>query len=294
MQILLIALFLSVILGSFSANVQERGRGAFRRHPRAVWAVPALLTLLFAVVLAAARAWSGAFLALAALYVFVPTAFVYAARRRGGQRSSWLELAAILALWLPLEFAVGRDLLPRTAWNVANVTARGASITLALALFLLFAGWKGMKYNLPRAWTDLAYPALGFVLVAPVLAVLGLWLGYMGPWREPLYSAGGFALVWTKTLLGVALPEELLFRALVQNWLMERFGFTHASLAAAALVFGASHLNNPPGPAPNWRYMILATIAGFVFGKVYWKSNTILSSAALHATVNTVRHAFFR
>ena len=100
--------------------------------------------------------------------------------------------------------------------------------------------------------------------------------------------------MWVKTVLGVALPEELLFRALVQNWLMQRFGFNHVTLAAAALIFGASHLNNPPGPLPNWRYMILATIAGFVFGKVYWKSGTILSSAALHATVNTVRHAFFR
>lgn len=295
MQIFLIALFLFAILGLFSAKVQERARAAFRRRPRAVWAVPALLTLLFAVVLAAARAWSGTFLALAALYVFVPTALVYAARRRGEQKGSWLELAAILALWLPLEFAAGRDLLPRAAWSVVNLTARGISITLSLALFLLFAGWKGMKYNLPRAWTDAAYPALGFLVVAPALAVLGLWLGYMGPWREaPLYGAGGFALVWAKTLLGVALPEELLFRALVQNWLMQRFGFTHAALALAALVFGASHLNNPPGPPPNWRYMILATIAGFVFGKVYWKSNTILSSAALHATVNTVRHAFFR
>jgi membrane protease YdiL (CAAX protease family) len=289
MQISLIVLFLAIVLGLFSAGVQERLRALLGRRPHAIWAVPAMLWLLFASVLTAAHAASGAFLLLAAIYVLLPVTLVW----RGRSGCSWWELAAILALWLPVEFAAGRDLLPRAAWSVANLTARGVSVTLALALFLLFAGGKGFKYNLPRAWTDAAYPALAFAAAAPVLMALGLWLGYLGAWRAPLYSAAGFLLVWTKTLLGVALPEEILFRALMQNWLMRRFGFTDATLAGAALVFGAAHLNNPPGPPPNWRYMILATLAGFVFGKVYWKSTTILSSAALHATVNTARHAFF-
>jgi membrane protease YdiL (CAAX protease family) len=39
--------------------------------------------------------------------------------------------------------------------------------------------------------------------------------------------------------------------------------------------------------------MILATIAGFVFGKVFWKSSTICSSSGLHALVNSVRRTFF-
>ena len=294
MRAFLIALFLAVVLGLFSGELQERLRGWFRRNPRAIWLIPLLLTALFAAVLAAERAWSGAFVLLAAAYVFVPTALVVAAVRRRAETPSWLELIAIIALWLPLEFGLGRGLLPREVWGTANLAARGISITLALALFLLFAGWKGMKYNLPRRASDLAYPVAGFVMAAPVLAALGLWLGYLGPWRAPAYGPGAFAMVWLKTLLGVALPEEILFRALIQNWLMQRFGFTHATLAVSALVFGASHLNNPPGPLPNWRYMILASIAGFVFGKVYWKSSTVLSSAALHGLVNTVRHACFR
>ncbi len=293
MRSFLVAFFLLIVLGLFSESLQERLRSFFGRKPQAIWCVPALLTVLFAAVLAYAGAWSGTFVALAAAYVFLPTALVYTSGSWMGARRSWLEAAAILALWLPVEFTAGRNLLPRSAWDVANLTARGTSITLALALFLLFAGWKGMKYNLPRRWTDVLYPLAGFAIVAPVLIVLGIWLGYMGPWRGPAYGAGAFGLVWLKTLLGVALPEELLFRAIIQNWLMQRFGFTHGTLFASALIFGASHLNNPPGPLPNWRYMILATIAGFVFGKVFWKSQTVLSSAALHAGVNTVRHAFF-
>jgi membrane protease YdiL (CAAX protease family) len=52
-------------------------------------------------------------------------------------------------------------------------------------------------------------------------------------------------------------------------------------------------LNNGPQPLPNWRYMILATMAGVVFGWVFRKSSSILSSASLHALVNTVKYAFF-
>ncbi len=295
MQALLILLFLAVILSLLSTSLQSRLREILHLHPRAIWLVPAGLTLLFSVVLAAERAWSGTFLALVAAYVFVPTALVVFLRSRSGaSQRPWLEFAVILLLWLPLEFTAGRDLLPRTAWSAANVTARGASITLALSLFLLYGDLKGMKYNLPRRWSDLAYPALGFLAVAPALTALGLWFGFLGPFRPSPYGAAGFAWLWIRTLLGVALPEELLFRALIQNWLMQRFGATHRTLLAAAVIFGASHLNNPPGPLPNWRYMILASIAGFAFGKVFWKSSSVLSSAGLHALVNCTRHAFFR
>jgi membrane protease YdiL (CAAX protease family) len=39
--------------------------------------------------------------------------------------------------------------------------------------------------------------------------------------------------------------------------------------------------------------MILASIAGLIYGRVFWKSSTLLSSAALHALVNSLRHTFF-
>ena len=153
---------------------------------------------------------------------------------------------------------------------------------------------KGVKYELPRKFTDLAYPAAGFAVAAPILIALGLALGFMGPFQMPVpFRAGAFGLLFLKTLLGVAIPEELLFRGLIQNWLMQQFGFTHRTLFLAALIFGAAHLNNAPGSLPNWRYMILATIAGFIYGKVFWKSSTVLSSAGLHAFVNSIRHMFF-
>jgi membrane protease YdiL (CAAX protease family) len=293
MQALSIWLFLGVVLGLFASPVRSGLKSWFQKAPRRIFLVPAALTALFALDLWSAGAWSWAFLGLAAAWTLAPAAAVYA-NDPGESGRRWLDLAAILLLWLPIEFTAGKELIPQRAWGLVNITARGSAISLALVLFLIFRDMKGMKYNLPRRRADFLNPALGYLALVPVLAFLGLKFGFMGPFRVPgSLTAAGIGLVWLKILAGVALPEELLFRALIQNWIMRNFGFRYASLAAAALVFGAAHLDNPPGPLPNWHYMILASIAGFVFGLVYWKSSSILSSAGLHALVNTTRHVFF-
>ncbi len=287
MQSLLLAVYLTVVLGLFVAPVQNRLRAWFRRGSARIFLVPAALWGLFGIALAAVGGWSSTFMLLLAGYVLLPTLLVASGR-------AWLDFAAILALWLPVEFTTGKELLAQSAWNIANVAARGTAIVLALALFLLFRDLKGMKYNLPSRWRDLTNPLIGFAVTFPILMILGLALNFMGPFRMPTpFHPLGFGVLFLKTVLGVAIPEELLFRGLIQNWLMQRFGFNHRTLFVAALIFGASHLNNPPGPLPNWHYMILATIAGFIYGKVFWKSSTILSSAGLHALVNAVRHTFF-
>jgi membrane protease YdiL (CAAX protease family) len=93
--------------------------------------------------------------------------------------------------------------------------------------------------------------------------------------------------------VATALPEEILFRALIQNVILQRLGPTNLALLLAAVIFGCAHLNNGPGPLPNWRYAILATIAGFAYGKVFQKSSSVFSSAILHTLINTSKHLFF-
>ncbi len=92
---------------------------------------------------------------------------------------------------------------------------------------------------------------------------------------------------------GTALPEEILFRSLIQNLLMLRLGATPRTLLAASIIFGAAHLDNGPQPLPNWRYMILATIAGVAYGRVFQKSSSVVSSALLHTMVDWTKHFFF-
>jgi len=92
---------------------------------------------------------------------------------------------------------------------------------------------------------------------------------------------------------GTALPEEILFRALIQNLLMRRFGEGWKTLLLASVIFGAAHLDNGPQAVPNWRYAIEATIAGVAYGKVFQKANSITSSAILHTMVDWTKHFFF-
>ena len=77
---------------------------------------------------------------------------------------------------------------------------------------------------------------------------------------------------WFVTALAIcfftAVPEELLFRGVLQNLLEKRWPAARfarvGSLPVAAVVFGAAHLIN--APASNWRYMLLATLAGIAYG----------------------------
>ena len=65
------------------------------------------------------------------------------------------------------------------------------------------------------------------------------------------------------------------------------------TLLAASLIFGAAHLDNGPQALPNWRYAILATIAGFAYGKVFQRSSSVLASTGFHALVDWTKHFFF-
>ncbi len=200
----------------------------------------------------------------------------------------------ILALWLPVELNLGSQWISKHAQGFLHTVAYGVGLTLALVLFLAFRGLKGMKYNLPSRVMDFIDPLISFVIVAPVLIGLGIALTFI-PWfhMPGNLSAAGIAKTFGIIFVATALPEEILFRCLIQNWLMQKFGSTTAVLAAASLIFGCAHLNNGPQALPNWRYMILATIAGFAYGKVFQRASSATASMALHAMVDATKHVFF-
>ena len=277
-------ILLSVILALFSERLQRLLQTAFARRPALIRTAPLALTALFAATAAYYGAFSLPLLLLVLIYTLAPVACV------------WLgmsDLVAILLLWLPLEFGVGASLIPARAQGSLHAVAYGISIMLALALFLLFRRNKGMKYNLPRRWTDLRNSAIGYVTLFPALLAVGLLTGFLDPPHAPRVSVATALVRVLLIFAGTALPEEILFRGLIQNWLVRRFGPSNLTIAAAALIFGCSHLDNGPQPLPNWRYALVASIAGFAFGKVFQKSTSITASALLHTAVNTTKHLWF-
>ena len=90
-----------------------------------------------------------------------------------------------------------------------------------------------------------------------------------------------------------AWPEEFLFRGLLQNSLSRTFSSETAGWLTASVLFGLAHITNN-GVFPNWRYAMLATIAGIFYGRTWCKTNSIFASAIVHALVDTIWHVAFR
>jgi uncharacterized protein len=285
------ALLLCVILALLSPALQEILRRYVRASRSRVFAAPLALSAMFCVLLWSYGVRSAAPVALIVAYTFAPTLLIYAQRAKPVRAA---DFGAILMLWLPLEFAAGAHLIPKSLQGFFHTVAYGIAILLALWLFLIFRDLPGMKFNLPLRRQDWTAPLVGYAIVAPILIPIGLWLSFIQPFHIPArFTAGLVPSTFLVILAATAFPEEILFRALIQNSIMQKLGFTNRSLLLAAVIFGCAHLNNGPGPLPNWRYAIMATIAGFAYGKVFQKSSSVFSSAILHALINTSKHVFF-
>jgi len=287
------AAFLALILAFLLPPVPALIKKTFRRRPAVLFAVPALLTATFCLVAGRLGAWNWPVTLLIVAYTFVPTICIVFQGMDAGT-ASWLDLIVILLLWLPIELNAGARWIPRHAQGLLHTVAYGVALILALVLFLAFRGLKGMKYSLPSRVMDFVDPLIAFVLVAPILIGLGLALSFLPPFHIPgnlsaLRVAKFFGLIFVAT----ALPEEILFRSLIQNWLTQKFGSSTAVLILASVIFGCAHLNNGPQPLPNWRYMILATIAGYAYGKVFQRGSSAVASMTLHALVDVTKHVFF-
>ncbi len=286
------AALLALILALFSTHVQETSRAFLRGSGLKLMVVPAALSAWFCCAAAYYHALSPGLAAAVLAYTLAPCVVVilFSAGRTPGACG---DLAAILLLWLPIELGAGARLIPRSVQGVLHAVIYGVAVLLGLALFLMYRNTPGMRYNLPHRASDLRYAAVGLAILMMILIPLGLAIGFLRGPHPPPVTGARLLVRLTFIFFGTALPEEILFRALIQNWLVHRFGDSSYTIAVAALVFGAAHLDNGPQPLPNWRYMIVATIAGFVFGKVFQKSSSILASALTHSGVNTVKYLWF-
>ena len=286
-------IFLAAILAFLLPPVPALVKKKLRSRPPLLFAVPAVLGAAFCLVAWRLGAWSWPLTLLIAAYTFLPTLCIFLQGMDAGA-ATWLDLIVILLLWLPIELNAGARFVPRHAQGLLHTVAYGVALTLALVLFLAYRGMKGMKFNLPTRVMDFIDPLIAYVLVAPILIGVGLTLSFLPWWHVPVnLSALRVAKTFGLIFVATALPEELLFRSLIQNWLMQKFGSTTGVLIVAAVIFGCAHLNNGPQPLPNWRYMILATIAGYAYGKVFQRASSASASMILHALVDVTKHVFF-
>jgi len=292
-QAMFLAGILAIILALFCDSLKRFLAALLAARPVLLWLAPLALSAIFtaASLMVGAASWPLTLVVLA--YTAAPTLCAASLGPARAPRPHALDFAAILLLWLPIELNAAKALVPGAARGFLHSVAYGVAILLGLTIFLLFRGFLGLKYNLPRGAADGWLPPAGYVIVVPVLMALGIALGFIPFPHLPHAPAPRMASAAGLIFAGTALPEETLFRALIQNLILQRWGQTTAGLAAASAIFGCAHLNNGPQPLPNWRYAMLATIAGFAYGKVFQKSRSIVSPALLHTMVDWTKHFFF-
>ncbi len=131
-----------------------------------------------------------------------------------------------------------------------------------------------------------------FLLFVPVALAVGIPIGFAKLRTLPSDPAK-LALAVVGTFLGhfifVALREEVLFRGMMLGKLKGKLGATWG-MAASAVIFGAVHL--PFGQFPNWRFALVAAIAGYFYARSYEETGSVRSAMLTHALTNVMARVF--
>jgi len=150
---------------------------------------------------------------------------------------------------------------------------------------------EGVGFDLRLRARDLRVGLREFLFYAPMAVLLGLALGFLhvhARWPEGWRIVG--AMIFT--FFFIAVPEELFFRGWLQNLLERKVGRGWA-LALTAVVFGLSHFNKRAVHF-NWRYVVLAAMAGVFYGRAWRQERRVGASAVTHTLVDTVWSMWLR
>ena len=206
----------------------------------------------------------------------LPALFVYLARER------WQGLRLLLGImyvWYSIEFGE----YPRLGFPVLSLYHLYAFVIVLYAL--LVAGWlPRVGFGLSVNGRELLVAAREFLFFMPFGLVIGIATGFLTPHFDlpPITEMVGTAIA---IFVFTGIPEELLFRGIIHNFVADHVSNVRQALALSSLIFGAAHLNNPPMVGI---YFILATIAGWFYGRAYIKTGRITPAALVHTAVNWV------
>jgi membrane protease YdiL (CAAX protease family) len=255
----------------------------FNRFGRALLAG---IMLLIAYIVYAAG--TGTLNALAAFKLISITAFslgIYALIPPNSQRLSWQDLTVMLIIAVPLYTGWYRDIWPFPVY--LDVMARLFVVSLTAAAVLSVRSLEGVGYD----WRIEAGDWLEGVRQLFLFSIIGLPLGFFLrfiAWHPRSEGIPAIGFSFLGIFLFIAIMEELFFRGVLQNLLEKSLENKYLARGIASAVFGLSHIYHG---FPNWRYVIMAAIAGWFYGTAWHNRRNIMASSVVHASVDTIwRH----
>jgi membrane protease YdiL (CAAX protease family) len=228
-----------------------------------------------------------------AAYIFFP-GVVLILRPRRNRALDLYDLVAVFSLWVPVELDwLPEDTIP-TLLGFDLPVALLTAICLGLLLFLVIRPLEGIGYTYRLSLKNLGAAGLAVGVFAIIGIPLGLGLGFIKI-KTAAFSVTDWVLRFLVIYFLNALPEELLFRGVVQNLVERRFGRGWQTLLVSAIFFGFTHINNTTAfhSPPNYAYVVMASIAGVAYGWVWRRSGKITASAITHTLVNFIWSVLF-
>jgi membrane protease YdiL (CAAX protease family) len=251
-------------------------------HFPAVWCLP---YLLYAIGTGDWR-WAAAskLLAIAILAVAIYAVFPV----RDATRFNWQDaLLALLLIAAVLSHQLGG------IWNIPvnlDFLLRLYLITVAIWTWIFVRPVPDLGYELRVSWPILKAATVNFGLFAVIAIPLGLLLHFTA-WNTQWHGAAAFSLNYLEIFLFIALLEETFFRGFLQTLLTNSLRSWWRGQLLVSCLFGFFHILH--APSPNWRYVLLATIAGWFYGSAFRQSGSLFASSLVHATVDTVWRTWF-
>jgi uncharacterized protein len=226
-----------------------------------------------------------------ALYALLPVAIAallwHAARVDPQQQGNWRDFLVLGALGLAVDLRWFEHAWPPHL----SVFNKMLLLDAGIYAFLVLRQLDGVGFDLRLRLRDAGVGLREVLFYAPIAIALGLSLGFLhlhASWPRPGQLAGAFVF----TFFFIAVPEELFFRGWLQNLLERRFG-RHRALLVTAVLFGLSHWNKRAVHF-NWRYVLLAALAGIFYGRAWRQERRVAASAITHASVDTIWSLWLR
>ena len=202
---------------------------------------------------------------------------------RNPQAFSWQDAAVAVLL---VGFVLSGQL--RGIWNIPrNLDFMSRLFLIAVAswcwTFVRVVPRLGYSFRISREVAKQA--AINFGLFAAIALPLSLAVGFTR-WNPRWPGTVSFFLDYLEIFLFIAVLEELFFRGFLQNLISRTMRSWVAGQALVSVLFGFFHILH--APFPNWRYVALASVAGWFYGSAYRVSGSLMASSLLHAAVDTV------
>jgi uncharacterized protein len=250
--------------------------------------LPSALSLPYLLITLAASSFHWYWFALYALLPIAIAPLLHQARQLDpGQTGNWRDYLVLLTIGLAVDL---RWFEPAWPPHLA-IFNKMILLNSGIYGFLFIRELNGVGFNLRLHLRDLRIGLREWALYTPIAIALGLSLSFLHfhpHWPRLSQLAGAYLF----TFLFIAVPEELFFRGWLQNLLERRLGRTQALLLTSAL-FGVSHFNKRSIHF-NWRYVLLAAIAGIFYGRAWRHDRRVGASAITHTTVDTLWSIWLR